>query len=234
LESLIIAALAVKRNTDKSKILGRFFKTGKGEYSEGDIFWGITMPEQRIIAREFLETSLPEIEKLLASPVHEHRMTALLILLYQFKKSRQDPQKKRLIYDFFLAHTRYVNNWDLVDVICRDIVGGYLWEQSDRSILYKLAVSPDLWERRIAMISTYEFIRHGRIEDTMKIAEILILDKHDLICKAVGWMLREAFKKDPETVRTFLRNHIRRLSRVTLRYAIEKMPKEEQQIFLSL
>jgi 3-methyladenine DNA glycosylase AlkD len=234
MEKEVISALAAKKDPVKASILSRFFKTGKGEYGEGDVFWGITMPEQRIIAREFLETSLPEIEKILASQVHEHRMTALLILLYQFKKSRKDPQKKRLIYDFFLAHTRYVNNWDLVDVICRDIVGGYLWEQSDRSMLYKLAVSSDLWERRIAMISTYEFIRHGKIEDTMKIAEILILDKHDLIRKAVGWMLREAFKKDPETVRTFLRNHIRELSRVTLRYAIEKMSKEEQEIFLSL
>ena len=182
-------------DTNKSKILSRYFKTGKGEYAEGDILLGVTVPEQRKIAKKYLSLTLNDIKELLQSQIHEHRLTALLILVERYKIS-EDIIKKDIV-DFYLSNTKYVNNWDLVDSTADKILGDYLIEK-DKSILYKLAKSSFLWERRITIISTFAFIKKDKFEHTFKIAEILLSDNHDLIQKAVGWMLREVGKRNQE------------------------------------
>ena len=181
------------RNEEKIKVYSNFFKTGKGEYGEGDEFLGISVPEQRKIARKYSGLSFEAIRKLMDSSVHEHRLTALLILVEDYKKA--DSKRKKEIFDFYFRNAKWVNNWDLVDLTADKIVGSYL-NNKDKSLLYKLAKSDNLWERRIAIISTYNFIKNNRYEDTFKIAEILVNDKHDLIHKAVGWMLREVGKRN--------------------------------------
>ena len=196
--SEIISDIQQYAHPEKGKLLQRFFKTGPGEYGEGDVFWGVTMPEARTVAKKyFKETSLPVIAELLTSPVHEHRMVALLIMDYQFPKA--GPEKQQELYEFYLTHTDRINNWDLVDVTCRAIVGAYLWKR-ERKVLYELAESKLLWDRRIAMVACYEFIRQGDYKDTLVLAGILLNDKEDLMHKAVGWMLREVYKRDTHQV----------------------------------
>jgi 3-methyladenine DNA glycosylase AlkD len=206
----------------RAKNLAWFFKTGKGEYGEGDQFCGITVPALRKIASRCPHLKLSDTKKLLGSDIHEHRLAALLILVDQYK--RADTPKREKIFDFYLANTRCINNWDLVDASARDIVGEHLASRS-RKILYTLAKSADLWERRIAIIATHAFIRRGDLSETFSISELLLGDKHDLIHKAVGWMLREAGKhSEPQLVR-FLKTHYSAMPRTTLRYAIERMPE---------
>ncbi|MEM8487637.1 MAG: DNA alkylation repair protein [Bacteroidota bacterium] len=207
----------------------RFFKTGPGEYGEGDIFRGIRVPEQRKIAKRFKDTSLTDVETLLHSPYHEDRLVALLILVEKFKK--KDDALRQAIYDLYLENTAYINNWDLVDSSAHKIVGPFL-ENRDRSILYKLVKSPMLWERRIAMMCTYHFIKKDDYADTLQLAEILLNDKEDLIHKVVGWMLRELGKRNFDLEDGFLLQHYKKMPRTMLRYAIEKFPEERRQGYL--
>lgn len=207
-----------------------FFKTGPGQYGEGDQFLGVTVPEQRKIAREFKDLPLPKVEQLLQSPIHEERLVALFILVDQFNKGNEAVKKE--IYEFYLNNTKRVNNWDLVDSSAGYIVGTYLLDKP-RDILYKLAKSKSIWERRIAMISTLAFIVKGESEDALKIAEILLTDKEDLMHKAVGWMLREVGKRvSRNELVTFLKKHYNQIPRTTLRYSIEHFPPEKRKAFL--
>ncbi len=224
----------LKEASDKAKsvILARFFKTGPGEYGEGDLFLGVTVPNQRLIAKKYQNLSFEEVEKLLISPWHEHRLTGLLILTYQFSISEM-AQKKEIL-DFYVAHMVNMNNWDLVDVTAPGIVGAYLVESGlDAGLLRRLARSPSLWERRIAIVSTFAWIRTGRHQECFEIAEILLHDSHDLIQKAVGWMLREVGKRCSEDIlRGFLNRHASEMPRTMLRYAIERFPEAVRQEYL--
>jgi 3-methyladenine DNA glycosylase AlkD len=222
----------VNKLADKSraKNLSRFFKTGKGEYGEGDIFIGLTVPQIRIIAKQYKDLPLTELQKILDSKIHEYRLTALLILTYQYPKAGEDAKKK--IIAFYLKNTKYINNWDLVDLSAHQILGNYYLTNSKNNMLFKLAESEILWEKRIAIISTFEFIRNNKFDDSLKIAEILLNDKHDLIHKAVGWMLREIGKRDFETEKRFLLLHYKKMPRTMLRYAIERFDKPTRDFFL--
>ncbi|MDH5596562.1 MAG: DNA alkylation repair protein [Candidatus Peregrinibacteria bacterium] len=205
-------------NPEKAAFFLGYFKTGKGEYGEGERFLGVTMPDQRKIAKQYRQTDLAEVLELLQGEYHEHRMTGLLILTYQFEKA--DERQRKAIYDFYYKHRKYVNNWDLVDTSAHKIMGVYLRDK-DRSVLHELSRSRDLWEKRIAMIATFYFIKEGDFKDALKIAETLVHDEHDLIHKAVGWMLREIGKKDPEAEKKFLRKHHKTMPRTMWRYAVE-------------
>lgn len=218
------------KNPEKARFLQRFFKTGKGEYAEGDIFYGIIVPVQRKIALKYSDLSLSEVKNLLKSNVHEERLIALLILVHKFEHGKESDQKD--IYDLYLKSTQYINNWDLVDLSAAKIVGAYL-QDKPRLILQNLATSQMLWERRIAMIATYCFIRSNQFEDTLLIAKILINDKHDLIQKAVGWMLREVGKRDEVVEKDFLKRYYKTMPRTALRYAIEKFPEQIRKAYLN-
>ena len=217
-------------NPRKAKVLSRFFKTGKGEYGEGDVFLGVMVPETRRVAKRHRDLSLIEIQKLLNSKIHEHRLAALLILVEKFSKG--DERERKRIYEFYLQNARKVNNWDLVDLSAPKIVGRHLLD-GKRTVLRKLAKSRNLWERRIAIVSTYAFIKEGQYEDTLKISEMLLEDEHDLIHKAVGWMLREVGKKDQEEEEKFLGKYHRKMPRTMLRYAIEKFDKKRREFYMN-
>lgn len=206
-----------------------FFKTGKGDYGEGDIFIGLKVPVQRKLAREFKDLSLAEIKELLNSSIHEERLISLFILIDKYQKA--DEKRKEGIFNFYLKHRKGVNNWDLVDISAPKIIGGFLLEKN-KSILFKFAVSKNLWERRIAILSTQEFIKNKNYKLTLQIAKMLIHDKHDLIHKAVGWMLREIGKKDITVEENFLRVHYKEMPRTMLRYAIEKFPETKRKKYL--
>lgn len=209
----------------------RFFKTGPGEYGEDDIFLGIRVPDVRKVAKKFSELSLKETEQLLHSEYHESRLCALIILVSKCKKGDEGLRKK--IYELYLRNTGYINNWDLVDTSAEHIVGSYLMDR-DRKVLYQLAKSNSLWERRIAIMSTFHFIKNNDFRDTLLIAEELLYDTHNLIHKAVGWMLREVGNKDLEKEEMFLQKHIQKMPRTMLRYAIEKFPEEKRQKYLAM
>ncbi len=209
-------------NKKKAQMMQRFFKTGEGEYGFGDIFLGLTVPQSRQIAVKYKELSFEEISHLLRSEVHEERLIALLILVHQFQK---EEMLQRRIYEFYIKNTKFINNWDLVDLSSDKIIGAYLLDKP-KTILYKLAKSANLWERRIAMISTYGFIKKGEFDDALAIAEVLIEDQNDLIQKAVGWMLREVGNRDLKTEESFLKKHYKIMGRTALRYAIEKFPEK--------
>jgi 3-methyladenine DNA glycosylase AlkD len=217
-----------------------FFKTGKGQYGYGDEFVGVTVSEQRKVAKKFADLGLVEIDKLLKSKIHEYRLTALFILVAQFREAigRNDQDQYTKIIKFYLAHIKCINNWDLVDSSASYILGTYLQSGSnrngDRNILYKLARSENLWERRIAIVTTLAFIRARKFEDTLKISKMLMSDKHDLIHKAVGWMLREVGKMSKETLMTFLNENASRMPRTTLRYSIERFGKADRKKYLSI
>jgi 3-methyladenine DNA glycosylase AlkD len=215
---------------EKAKLLQRFFKTGPGEYGEGDRFLGIMVPVIRKQVREFHDTSLPEVRKLLASPIHEERLLALLLFVKKYENG-DDAQKKK-IYDLYLKSTRYINNWDLVDLTAVKIVGPHLKEGA-RQPLYRLARSKDLWERRIAILSTFHFINNRDYADSLALAETLLDDEEDLIHKAVGWMLREVGKRNPFALEKFLRKHYRAMPRTMLRYAIERFPEAKRKKYLN-
>ncbi len=207
----------------------RFFKTGPGEYGEGDIFRGIRVPVQRKVAKAFKHVSVATAIDLLHSKYHEDRLVAIFILVEKYKK--KDPVQKQEIYEQYLANTAYINNWDIVDSSAHKIVGPHLMDR-DRSILYKLVKSEMLWERRIAMMSTYYFIHKDDYEDALKLAELLLHDKEDLIHKVVGWMLRELGKRNFDLEDGFLLQHYQSMPRTMLRYAIEKFPEERRQGYL--
>lgn len=209
----------------------RFFKTGPGEYGEGDQFLGIRVPVTRKVAAKFKELPLQEIRRLLSSEYHEARLCALVILVNRFKKG--DKQERESIYQLYLKNTRFINNWDLVDTSAHHILGSYLQEK-DREPLHKLAKSEDLWERRIAIISTLYFIKNDDFETTLKIAEQLLDDEHDLIHKAVGWMLREIGERDMRIEEQFLQKYIHNMPRTMLRYAIEKFPEAKRKKYLAM
>ncbi len=213
-----------KSSLAKAKVLRGFFKTGAGQYGEGDVFLGVTVPDSRKIAVKYKCLSFQDTEKLLKSKVHEERLVALLILVHNFNEGKEEGKKK--IFNFYLRNTRFVNNWDLVDLSADKIVGLYLLDKSDKRILYKLASSKNLWERRIAIVATFNFIKNGQFKDTLKVAEILLNDDHDLIHKAVGWMLREVGKCSLETEEKFLKKHYKKMPRTMLRYAIERFPND--------
>lgn len=228
----VIESLKEASDKGKSLVLARFFKTGPGEYGEGDRFLGVTVPKQRILAKKYQYMPFSEVKKLLISPWHEHRLTGLLILTYRFSIS--EIAQKREIFDFYLVHTERINNWDLVDVTAPGIVGEYLVESgSDSGLLRRLAKSQSLWERRIAIVSTFAWIRRGKHQECFEIAEILLYDSHDLIQKAVGWMLREVGKRcGTEPLIGFLDCHACEMPRTMLRYAIERFPEHVRQAYL--
>jgi 3-methyladenine DNA glycosylase AlkD len=217
---------------DSSRVPGlqRFFKTGKGEYAEGDRFIGIRVPQLRTLCRECRGAGIAEATPLLRSPIHEERLFALLLLVDAFKRS--DDAGKQAIYDFYLSNTRFINNWDLVDASAEHIVGAWLHDRS-KAPLTKLARSRDLWERRIAIVATLHFIRRGQLTETFRIADILINDRHDLIHKASGWMLREVGKRDGAALRRYLSRRCQRMPRTMLRYAIERFPERERRKYLT-
>lgn len=215
--------------------VSRYFKTGKGDYGEGDVFIGLTVPRSRVIAKEFGNLSLTDVEKLLKSKIHEERMISLLILISQYKKA--DVKNKKEIYELYLTNTAYINNWDLIDLSAEYIVGDYLHNKSQndeaKNVLQNLARSESVWERRIAIMSTFAFIKVGDYKTTFEIAHILLHDKHDLIQKAVGWMLREVGKRISEkTEIEFLNKHYKTMPRTMLRYAIERFPEEKRKQYL--
>lgn len=223
----------LKKLTDpkQAKVSAWFFKTGKGEYGEGDVFLGIRVPEQRKVALRYRELPLPEITKLLKSQIHEHRFVALEILVAKYENGNVLEQKR--IIGFYLKHTKFINNWDLVDTSAPYILGDYLYSKN-RKILYTLAKSKNIWERRIAMLSTFGFIKREDYKDALAIAKLLLTDTHDLIHKAVGWMLREIGNRSLPTELAFLKKHAPRMPRTALRYAIEKFSEPKRQYFLSI
>ena len=218
-------------DSKKAKILQRFFKTGPGEYGAGDVFWGITSAKSRPLIRQYKDLSLIEIKQLLHAKIHEERQMALFILVYQYEHGTLPEQER--IYRLYLKSTPYINNWDLVDLSAPKIVGAYLADKS-RVILYKLVKSNNLWERRIAVLTTFYFIRQGQYADTLKLAQLLLKDKHDLMHKAVGWMLREVGKRSLKTEISFLDKYASRMPRTMLRYAIEKLSPQQRSHYLSI
>lgn len=209
----------------------RFFKTAKGEYAEGDRFLGIAVPQMRKLGKKYNSLELSEIRELLYSPYNEERLLGLLILVGQFERSKEASKKRAEIYDFYVKHMERVNNWNLVDLSARPIIGGHLIDKS-RDVLREWAKSESLWVRRIAIVATYHFIKEGEFEDTLQIATILLDDKEDLIHKAVGWMLRELGKRDEAVLKNFLRSHYTQMPRTMLRYAIERLSLDDREVFM--
>ena len=216
---------------ERARVSARFFKTGKGEYGEGDKFLGLTMGEQRKLAKTYQHLAYSDIERLLKSVWHEERMIALLILVFRYEKA-MELLEQREIFDFYVAHRAAVSNWDLVDVTTPNIVGDFLSHRKDRKILFVWARSKNLWERRMAILATFRFIRNGDFRDTLFLATIFIHDAHDLMHKATGWMLREVGKRDEMALVRFLEQYATQMPRTMLRYAIEKFSLEKRQYFL--
>lgn len=227
---VIKAELLRLGNPDKAIHAASFFKTGKGEYGEGDQFMGCTVPETRGVALIHRDTPMPELEQLLNDAMHECRLSALLILVEQFK--RGDENKRGAIVDFYLSHTSRVNNWDLVDLSGYHIVGEWLKEKEDRSLLYRLAESSLLWDQRIAVVSTLAFIRNHDFDDTLQLASIYLTHPHDLIHKASGWMLREVGKREEQCLTHFLDSYHTVMPRTMLRYAIERLSPEQRKHYM--
>ncbi len=226
----IIKRLKAGGDREQAQILQRFFKTGPGEYGEGDVFIGLRVPQIRALAKEYTGLSLPETLLLLQSPLHEARLLALLLLIQAFRRGA--PERQGEIYDLYLNHTRFINNWDLVDLSAEHIVGAHL-KLRRRKPLYVLAASDWLWDRRIAILATFHFIKGGEYGETLKLAERLIGDREDLIHKAVGWMLREIGKRDQASEEAFLKIHYKTMPRTMLRYAIERFPEELRKKYLN-
>jgi 3-methyladenine DNA glycosylase AlkD len=222
-------AILKQKNPKQAVILQRFFKTGKGEYGEGDVFYGIKVPVQRSIAKKFNDLAFEDLKVLISSKVHEERLIAAFILIDQYKSG--DEKKKKIVFDFYVKNRKGINNWDLVDLSAPKIVGAYLIDK-EKELLYRFANSKDLWEKRFAILSTQTFIREHFFEDTLNISEILLQDKHDLIHKAVGWMLREIGNRNMQVEEEFLAKHYKKMPRTMLRYAIEKFPEKKRKDYL--
>lgn len=223
----LIKELESLANPKQAELLQRFFKTGKGQYGEGDVFLGIKVPVQRGVAKKYGSLGLEDIQKLLDSKIHEHRMIGLFVLIDKYNKS----EDKRKIFEFYLKNAKKVNNWDLVDLSAPNILGNFLLDK-DKTILYKLAKLNNLWEKRIAIVSTFAFIKNNEFRPTFRISEILLNDSHDLIHKAVGWMLREVGKKDIAKLENFLKKHYKKMPRTMLRYAIERFEEKKRKAYL--
>lgn len=225
-------ALEVLSIPEKAEFFPRFFKTGKGEYSEGDQFIGVTVPDQRAIAKEYFKTiSLTELSKLLSSKIHEHRLTALLILVYKFETSKDQSEQKEIV-DFYLNHLEYINNWDLVDTSCYKILGRYAYENQEEKVLIDLSNSEKMWEKRMAIVGTMHYIKKGKFDLTKEFALKNLLHPHDLMHKANGWLLREMGKKNEQELLDFLNLHYKKMPRTCLRYAIEKLDEDLRQDYL--
>jgi len=219
--------LRASASAEKAKVLARFFKTGKGEYGEGDVFLGVMVPETRKVAKKYAGLPLNSINELLKSEIHEERLASLLILVEKYKESQDKVMR------FYLRNAKHVNNWDLVDLSAPNILGAYLLEnKKERKILDTLAKSGNLWERRIAIVATYALIRNQEYEETFNIAETLLKDRHDLIHKAVGWMLREVGKRDEKAEEAFLKKHYKVMPKTMLRYAIERFSEKKRKEYL--
>ncbi len=216
-------------NKEYAARLRKYFKTGKGEYGEGDRFLGIQVPVLRKIARKYRKISIGEVSELVKSQFHEERLFSLLVLVESFK--RANDKDKKIIYTLYLSNTKFINNWDLVDASAGHIIGAYLLTR-DKKPIYVLARSKNIWERRISIMSTSYFMKYNRFVDTLNIAEMLLGDEEDLIHKAVGWMLREIGKRDFELEERFLGKYYKSMPRTMLRYAIEKFPEERRKIYL--
>ena len=216
-------------NKERARSAQRYFKTGPGQYGEGDVFLGLSAPQLRSLAREYKGIPISDALELLRSRLHEVRVLALLILTHIYQKG--DAAIRKQIYEAYLDHTQFINNWDLVDVSAAHIVGDYLLDKSRRP-LYRLAKSTSLWERRISIIATARFIKVGDFRDTFELSKILLADREDLIHKAVGWMLREVGKRDLASEEGFLKEHYKRMPRTMLRYAIERFPEAKRQAYL--
>ena len=225
----ITKRLLVLGNKERAAVSQRFFKTGPGQYGEGDVFIGIKVPVLRKLAKEYFDLSLKDIKTILRSKYHEQRLLSLLVLVGQFAQG--DQNKKKSIYQLYLENTEFINNWDLVDSSAHLIVGPSLMDQS-KAPLYEMARSDLLWERRIAIMSTFHYIKNDKFNDTLKIAGRLLSDEEDLIHKAVGWMLREIGKRHLPSEETFLMKHYQKMPRTMLRYAIEKFPEPKRQRYL--
>lgn len=226
------ASRSLRGVADKSRVptLQRFFKTGPGDYAEGDLFVGATAPQVRKLARTFEAMPLIEVKKLLRSPIHEARLLALLIWVRQYQCG--DEKSREKIFHGYTTHFKWINNWDLIDVTAPHIVGSHLSKCDPRSALFEWAASDDLWQRRIAIMSTFYFIKQGDFADTLRLAKMLLQDEHDLIHKAVGWMLREVGKRDQATEEAFLKKHYKKMPRTMLRYAIEQFEETRRQDYL--
>jgi 3-methyladenine DNA glycosylase AlkD len=217
-------------NPADAAFLAGFFKTGPGEYGDGDLFIGVRVPVIRKVAKEFNSLPPAEVVRLLHSEIHEERLVALMILVLQTTKS--DGETRKRVYDLYLANTKYINNWDLVDLSAPQLVGAHLNDKSRRP-LYRLAKSSWLWDRRISILATFHFIRHADFDDTLRIAETLLADRADLIHKATGWMLREVGKRDQAVLEGFLEQHCRTMPRTMLRYAIERLPEQKRRAYMA-
>ena len=229
----LLQEMLLKEDPSQVEGLSRFFKTGPGQYGEGDIFLGIKVPVTRVVVKDcWKELSLSDLEECVTNPYHEIRLAALLALVEMFSHSKKDRAFQKECVDFYLSHTDRINNWDLVDLSCYPLLGVWLLDK-DRSLLYDLARDgKTIWEQRIGIVSTMTFIRHGQLDDTFSIADILLHHPHDLIHKAVGWLLREAGKKDEAALTEFLKSRYKTMPRTMLRYAIEKFPEEKRAVFL--
>ena len=214
---------------EKANVLQRFFKTGPGEYGEGDVFIGVRVPDLRKLVKEYQDITIKGVMQFFRSSIHEERMFALLILVSKYSKGNETVKKR--IYDLYLQNTKFINSWDLVDGSAQHIVGAFLMDKSKEPI-YRLAKSKYLWERRIAILSTFYFIKHDNYSETLKISKILLTDEQDLIHKAVGWMLREIGKRHILTEEIFLKKYYKRMPRTMLRYAVEKFPESKRQKYL--
>ena len=225
----ITSELQALSNAEKREIFPKFFKAGKGEYGEGDRFLGVTVPNIRAIAKLHKDISIEEIRELIQSEWHEVRLCALIIMVEKSKK--KDEALRKELFNLYLSQTKRINNWDLVDLSCRFIIGEYLLDKS-RDILYQLAQSSLLWDNRIAIVSTYAFIRKGQLEDTYALSDLMMQHPHDLMHKAIGWMLREAGKRNPERLYDYVMSHRADMPRTMLRYAIEKFSPKERTILM--
>ena len=225
--------MMARKDKAQARHLSRFFKTGPGQYGEGDLFLGIKVPTTReIVKQQWKSTSFDELEECVASPYHEIRLAALLTLIQIFSHAKGDTDTQKRCVDFYLSHTAHINNWDLVDLTCYEIIGTWLLDK-DRTLLYQLAEKgKTIWEQRIGIVSTMKFIRNGETDDTFRIADILLHHPHDLIQKATGWLLREAGKKDVGKLKEYLSTRYKTMPRTALRYAIEKFPEEERKAYL--
>lgn len=229
LTKTITNELQALSDAEKREIFPKFFKAGKGEYGEGDRFLGVTVPNIRAIAKLHKDISIEEIRDLIQSEWHEVRLCALIIMVEKSKK--KDEALRKELFNLYLSQTERINNWDLVDLSCRFIIGEYLLDKS-RDILYQLAQSPLLWDNRIAIVSTYAFIRKGQLEDTYALSDLMMQHPHDLMHKAIGWMLREAGKRNPERLYDYVMSHRADMPRTMLRYAIEKFSPKERTILM--
>lgn len=212
----------------------RFFKTGKGEYGEGDVFWAVKVPTQRIVAKKYRDLPLAELAKLIEHEVHEVRLTTAMLLVYKYNKAKTQEAKKQIV-DFYIDHIAGINNWDIVDTSAHNIIGEYIFHYDDKKLLEKVMnmyKADSLWLRRISIMTTYALIKHGVYEPTLIQAERLLHDKADLIHKAVGWMLREVGNRDLAVEEEFLEKHYKQMPRTMLRYAIEKFAPDRREVFM--